>query len=277
MNTATLRNTVFWPRYPMWLMVTAAISVISLLAYWLVARVSAWQPGRLGGLIAGSIAAALFVNAALYPARRKLRARPLGTAQRWLQLHIYGALFATVLVLVHIGFRLPAGMLGWMMFVLTLWTGLTGLVGVYLQKTLPKLMARNLSVEVIFERIPEFVERLLKDADARMIGADALADRAYRSGVRSLLEAPAPSWSYVFDPQGNRTRRLDPLSQLEPFLAGADKERLEALSGIVRDKLDLDAHMSLQRALRAWLIAHVPAAALLLALVTVHFFAVVYL
>jgi hypothetical protein len=272
-----LRNTVLWPRQPAWLVATAIGSVVSLVAYFLVARVSTWQPGRLGGLIAGSVAAALFVNAALYPARRRLRARPLGTAQRWLQLHIYGSLLATVLVLIHIGFRLPAGMLGWMMFVLTLWTGITGLIGIYLQKTLPRLIARNLTVEAIYERIPEIVEKLLKDADARMTGAQSVADRAYRSSVRGLLEAPAPSWSYVFDPQGNRRRRLEPLSQLDPFLEGADRERFEAVSNIVRDKLDLDAHMSLQRALRTWLIAHVPAAALLLALVTVHFFAVVYL
>jgi hypothetical protein len=271
-----LRNTVLWPRQPAWLVATAIGTVVSLVAYFLVARVSTWQPGRLGGLIAGSIAAALFVNAALYPARRRLRARPLGTAQRWLQLHIYGALLATVLVLVHIGFRLPAGMLGWMMFILTLWTGITGLIGVYLQKSLPRLMARNLAVEAIYERIPEIVEKLLKDADARMTGAQPVADRAYRANVRGLLEAPAPSWSYVFDPQGNRRRRLDSLSQLEPFLEGADRERIEAVSLIVKDKLDLDAHMSLQRALRTWLVAHVPAAALLLALVTVHFFAVVY-
>jgi hypothetical protein len=272
-----LRNSVLWPRYPAWLMATAIGTVVSLLAYWLVGRVSAWQPGRLGGLIAGSVAAALFVNAALYPARRRLRARPLGTAQRWLQLHIYGALFATVLVLVHIGFRLPAGTLGWMMFVLTLWTGITGLIGVYLQKTLPRLMARNLSVEAIYERIPDLVAQLLKDADSRMTGAQSVADRAYRTSVRRLLEAPAPEWSYVFDPQGNRRRRLEPLSQLDPFLEGEDRDRFEAVSNIVKDKLDLDAHMSLQRALRTWLILHVPAAALLLALVTVHVFAVVYL
>ena len=271
-----LRSTVFWPRQPAWFVATAAGSLLAVAVFLLVSRGTAWQPGRLGGLTAGSIAAALFVNAALYPARRRLRSRPLGTAQRWLQLHIYGALLATVLVLVHIGFRLPAGMLGWSMFVLTIWTGLTGLIGVYLQKTLPRLMARNLQVEALYERIPEFVTRLLRDADTRMTGASTVADRAYRDGVRGMLEAVQPSWSYVLDPQGNRRRRLEPLAQLEPFLDGPERERLDAIATIVKDKLDLDAHFSLQRALRLWLVLHVPAAALLLGLVTVHFFAVVY-
>ena len=46
---------------------------------------------------------------------------------------------------------------------------------------------------------------------------------------------------------------------------------------IVSEKLDLDAHMSLQRVLRAWLVLHIPAAMALLGLLAVHIIAVVYL
>ena len=92
-----------------------------------------------------------------------------------------------------------------------------------------------------------------------------------------MLEAPDPSWAYVLDPRAGRTRLLEPLAQLEPFVDQADRGRLSAVERIVRDKLDLDVHMSLQRALRAWLIVHVPAAAVLLGLMVVHVVAVVYL
>ena len=61
----------------------------SALAWW-----APWQPGRFWGLTFGTIAAALFVNAGLYPLRRRLLAWPLGTVQRWLQLHIYGSVAA---------------------------------------------------------------------------------------------------------------------------------------------------------------------------------------
>ena len=57
----------------------------------------------------------------------------------------------------------------------------------------------------------------------------------------------------------------------------SDRERLRDLMTIVSEKLDLDAHMSLQRVLRAWLVLHIPAAMALLGLLAVHIIAVVYL
>ena len=43
------------------------------------------------------------------------------------------------------------------------------------------------------------------------------------------------------------------------------------------EKAELDVHLSLQRALRAWLVLHVPPAIVLLGLLAVHVFAVLYL
>ena len=55
----------------------------------------------------------------------------------------------------------------------------------------------------------------------------------------------------------------------------ADRDRLRSLTAIVHEKLDLDAHLSLQRALRVWLYSHIPPAMLLLGLLIVHVLAVV--
>jgi hypothetical protein len=268
---------VLRPRQPRWMASSAAVAASVLAIYVALALQMPWQPGRLGGLIAGSLAAALFVNAALYPARRRWRARPLGTAQRWLQLHIYGSAIATLLVLVHVGFRWPSGLMGWWLFVLTLWTTATGVVGVYLQKSVPLVVLRSLRVEAIYERIPELSGRLLQEADALMDAASEMPSRTYHSELRPLLERPAPSWTYVLNSRGNRAPVLDRIDRLTPFADEADRGRLADLRAIVDDKADLDAHMSLQRALRAWLALHVPAAMLLLALLAVHIFAVVYL
>ncbi len=43
------------------------------------------------------------------------------------------------------------------------------------------------------------------------------------------------------------------------------------------EKAELDVHLSLQRALRVWLVLHVPPAIALLGLLAVHIFAVLYL
>ncbi len=47
-----------------------------------------WSPKRGLGLGFGFLAALLFVFEMLYPARRP-RARPFGTAQAWMQAHVY--------------------------------------------------------------------------------------------------------------------------------------------------------------------------------------------
>jgi hypothetical protein len=274
---ATPRNVAFVPRQPTWLIASTAAAATAIAGYLLLQWLAPWSPGRFWGLTAGTLAAALFGIAALYPARRRLCMWPLQTVQSWLQFHIYGGVLGMLLVLIHVGFRLPGGKFGWALLLLSVWTTATGLFGVYLQKTIPLVMARNFQVEAIYERIPELVRQLGRDADAAMEGASDIAARSYRSTVRKLLEAPDPSWSYVLDPRAGRTRLLEPLAQLEPFVDQADRGRLSAVERIASDKLDLDVHMSLQRALRAWLVVHVPAAAVLLGLMVVHVVAVLYL
>lgn len=268
--------TAFAPKKPAWLRATVVASVVSVLLYLALAWWQPWQPGRLWGLMFGSVAAALFVNAGLYPLRRRWQARPLGTVQRWLQLHIYGSTIALLFVLVHMGFRLPAGAFGWWLLGLSTWATVSGLAGVALQKWLPLQIARTLRVEAIYERIPDLVSRLATEAGTLMAGAGEALTRAYEAEIRPLLAAPSPSWSYVLDIRQSRTRQLEPLTRLEAFVDDRDRERLRDLTAVVGEKLDLDAHLSLQRAMRVWLYAHVPAAMLLLGLLVVHVFAVVY-
>jgi hypothetical protein len=90
------------------------------------------------------------------------------------------------------------------------------------------------------------------------------------------MSAPAPRWGYLFDIRQARVRQLEPLTRIESFVEGADRDKLRDLTAVVNDKLDLDVLMSLQRVLRAWLVTHIPAAVVLLGLLLVHVFAVVY-
>ena len=56
-----------------------------------------------------------------------------------------------------------------------------------------------------------------------------------------------------------------------------DRDRVGELRAIVTEKAELDVQLSLQRALRVWLMLHVPPAIVLLGLLAVHIFAVLYL
>jgi hypothetical protein len=270
-----MRAAVFTPKKPVWLYSTSIVAIAAVVAFVVLAWWEPWRPGRAGGLTCGIAAALLFANAGTYPLRRRLRVWPLGTAQRWLQLHVYGSALAAVLVVLHMGARMPAGAMGWWLFGLTLWTTATGMLGVFLQKWVPLTIARRLRVEAIYERIPELVSRLADEAAAVAAASGDTLKKAYENDIHALMTSPRLDWRYVGDVHAMRERRLEPLMRTERFLDAADRARLETLTTIVSDKLALDAHASLQRVLRLWLQLHVPAAMVLLGLLTVHIFAVI--
>jgi hypothetical protein len=271
-----MATAVFAPRSPQWLRSTLAAAAVALALYAALAWRWPWQPGRFGGLVFGTGAALLFVNAGLYPWRRRWRARPLGTARRWLELHVYGSALGFFCVLLHTGFRWPNGRIGWLLWLLAAWTTATGLVGLWLQRLIPKLLARRLTVEAIYERIPELRQTLVVEADALMNGAsDALA-RTYAAEVRPSLVEPRVSLGWITGSTADREQMLRPLAEVGAFLDDGERARLRDLESIVHDKVDLDAQLSLQRILKGWLAGHVPTAIALLALLFVHVVAVIW-
>ncbi len=234
-----------------------------------------WAPGRPGGLIFGSAAAAVFVLDALYPLRRRLMAWPLATAQHWLQFHLYGGVLACLFVALHTGFRLPGGAMGWWLIVLTAWATLSGLVGVGLQKYVPTVLANELRIEAIYERIPELAARLQPEADALVVGAPDVLQRFYATAVRADLNRLRPSWSYLTGFRAELARRVAPFHGLAAFLSEADRVCLSNLQVIVTEKLELEVQYSLQRLLKQWIVFHVVPCMLLLALMTVHIVAAI--
>ena len=262
------------PKRPQWLLATVATAVLFTVVYAVWTSVEPWRPGRAGGLTFGTIAALLFLNDALYPLRRRLLSWPLGTAQRWLQLHIYGGVIATLCVFLHVGWTWPRGTMGWWLLGLSLWTTATGVFGVLLQKWVPSVVSGSLQVEALAVRMPELTARLLAQADAVMRGASDRLLASYQADIRPALEHPEPAWAYVTNVQGGRNRYAAQLAALDRL---ADAERGRDLRALIAEKAELDVHLSLQRALRAWLILHVPPAMLLLGLLAVHIFAVLYL
>lgn len=229
----------------------------------------------MGGLIFGALAGLLFVVAVTYGARRPLRARPFGTAQRWLDVHIYASVLAMVFVLLHIGFSLPSGVMGWLLLLVSLWTTASGLVGMWLQRHIPTLLSREVSREARYERIPELMVNLTQEADALMAGAPEAFVLAYQSEIRPALSQPAPAWAWLTDLPARRAAALAPLSAARSSLPPAEVERANNLESIVRDKTDLDAQLTLQGLLRSWLLLHAPPALILIVLLIVHVAAVV--
>lgn len=264
------------PKRPRWFAGTAIVGVVSLVIAGAAGWWRGWSPGDAWGLTFGTAAALLLLMAALYPLRRRWGARPFKTAQDWLQAHVYGSTLAALFVLVHMGFRWPGGRFGFWLLALTLWTTISGLLGVALQKWIPALLARELTVEAIYDRVPELVDRLRGEATRTMEGASDVLQRFYDAQVQPALAGLSPSWSYVFEMHSGRARRLAAFEHIQSFVGEADRDRLADLKTLVAEKMELEAHYTLQRLLRIWPLIHVPPAMLLAAAVVAHVASVWY-
>lgn len=258
------------PKKPRWLLASLTIAVAAVGVRLVVTAKERWDPGRTAGLVFGIAASVLYLIDLLYPLRRKLLAFPLGNAQTWIQLHIYGGFLAFVFVLVHEGFQWPSGTMGWLLLSLSAWATLSGLVGVWLQKWIPAALSRGLQVEALFERIPELVAKQLAEADNLMAGAAEILERFYTEDVRPALVGINSSLNYLADVRSGRERRLEPFSRITQFLGEEERPLLEDLKTVYTEKLELDAQYSLQNILRIWVAIHVPPCLILFGLMVFH-------
>jgi hypothetical protein len=266
----SLTREVLTPKSPRNLALTVIAAALMLLAGGAAALLTwRWSPKHGAGLAFGIVGALFFVVESLYPSRW-LRRHP--GAQAWMQIHTYLGLLALLAVLLHMGFSLPHGWIGWGLLLLSLWVTASGLVGVVLQKRLPAAMADGLAVEALYERIPGMVDELLAEADLLMEEASDPLESFYVGEVRPRLSALNPSWAYLADVRAGHSQLLDTFQRRAPYLDEGEQPRLWDLMRITTDKLELDAQYRLQTVLRRWPFwtFHVPAAGLLMALLVVH-------
>lgn len=260
---------VFAPKRPRNLRFTLVAAATSCALFAWQAVWGVFSPKRGLGLAFGIAAALTFVFLMLYPSRRP-RAWPLRDAQAWAQAHVYLGALAFLVVLLHAGLRWPHGFMGWALLLLSAWVTFSGLCGVWLQKWIPAALSDGLRVEALFERIPALIEGLLAEADALMHDTSDTLEGFYRRDVRPALATVRPSWAFLLDVRAGRERALDPFRRIGPFVDPEEKPKVDDLMSILSDKMELDAHYSLQLVLRRWLVLHVPPAGLLMGLLLVH-------
>ncbi|NUO80011.1 hypothetical protein HUU05_08035 [candidate division KSB1 bacterium] len=253
---------------------------LSVIAYTLNAFVSEIRPYNVWGLTYGTLAALLMLGAAFLGIRRRLTKislkHRLGKAQSWLQFHLYGGALCLLLVFMHTGFRVPHGVLTWWLWLLSIWVTVSGIFGVFLQKWIPKLLASGLAMEVLYERIPELVVEIRERANALMQDATDTLQEFYRNHVAYAFATPQARLIYYVDITGGVQARLKRFEYVRGLLTSEEKDKLHQLEACYKAKLEIDAHYTLQRALRWWTLLHVPASLVLLALLGLHVFAVLY-
>jgi hypothetical protein len=195
-----------------------------------------------------------------FNARKKLPFLPLGKAETWLQIHIYLGFFTVVLFLIHLNFRLPHGWfeitLAWL-FVLV--SG-SGIVGLFFSRTLPRRLATR-GGEVIFEKIPTLGHALKAQAENLALGADAKSPviaEFYMQRLAPFFAGPKNLWLHFVESRRPLNAMLAELDDQRRFANDAEREKIEKLTALVRQKDGLDYHRALQLVLKLWLFVHIP-------------------
>lgn len=267
------RTTSATANRPSWRYAGIGLALLAIAAYVTGAVAGGLPLTRPWRLNFGWGAAVVLLVVAAYGWRRRAMAWGPWRTQTWQYLHLLLGVLFLLLLLMHTGFRVPASpaTITWWLWVLSLWSSVSGLIGWLVQRFVPRLLAGGTSIEVIYERIPEMHASLLAQADELSSAAAEPVREFYQASVLPQLRQPAsrflPGAEGPLDGQFERLRRL---------LAPEAQSQLDQLREIYRCKLDLDLHSGLQAVTRAWLYLHVPLTPLILALLALHVFAVAY-
>jgi hypothetical protein len=222
-----------------------------------------------GWLLLGSL-----LLLALFHFRKKLPIPPLGSSAAWLQLHIYTGLATGGLYLIHTPRWWPNGRLELLLALLYGATFLSGLIGLYWTRTLPRRLSR-VGQEAIYERIAALRGRLRDRAQAAVLAAvrgtaSTTLGEFYAARLQGYF-ASRRSWSYRLRPDSRlRKSLMAELTEVTRYLSDAERKTAEELFSLVRQRDDLDYQEALQWRLKAWLFVHIALAYPLLAAAGLH-------
>jgi Fe-S-cluster-containing dehydrogenase component len=226
--------------------------------------------------LTGSGGALAIVLAMVYSKRRRIYKRRAGPLRYWMLAHIYLGAVAAVAIIMHGGSHSGGPLTTTLMysFDLLLLTGLFGTVAYFVS---PRLLTRIEGDPVLLEDLErrreelraeisnpvkrrESIGQLLRQSRRRFASPGYLFRQVWRHEELSVLLASARD---EYRPMVDRlSDRADGLAFIE---------QIEMLATLRR----LDALIYLHRLLKVWLLPHIIAASLMLALLTVHIVQVV--
>jgi len=218
------------------------------------------------------LAAVLFLAA--YNLRKKLPFLPLGSSAAWLQWHLYVGAGSVAVYALHAGARLPTGILESALAGTYLATIVSGLVGLYLTRSIPGQLAR-VGEEVLYERIPALRRHVQIQAGDLVLqsvsesGATTLAD-FYIARLYDFFHT-ARGAAYFLRPTTTLRRALmEEMQNLGRYLTKAESTACERLFALVRRKDDLEFHNARQGLLKTWLFGHIALTYALVSLALLH-------
>lgn len=276
-----------------WLIASLWILGIALAAYVPYALVAQHVSGGTAvGLIFGSIGFGFMLFAAALGIRKRYPIWRIGRAQTWMRGHLWLGSLAFPIILLHAGFHFGGWLTSLLMLLLILVTA-SGLVGAYLQHTLPMRLMREVAFETIYDQVDHIRGRLVVEAEERVqgvaehlapgLGAGATVVLTYIGAIPEIntelekftetFEKQIRPWLENKDRKSilrHREQSVQLFEELHRMLPEGAWKTVDALEEICEEKRQLDRQVVLHRMLHAWLLCHIPLSVALIVLGFVH-------
>ncbi|MCA9265063.1 MAG: hypothetical protein KDA60_14485 [Planctomycetales bacterium] len=279
-----------------WCLITSTLFVAATIAYLAYAHSVPGGPhgGSWQGLAFGVAGTLLMVFAGLLSGRKKLPGIPLGSARWWLKAHVWMGLLSYPLILYHAAFRWGGTVESTLMVLFTIVT-LSGIVGLFLQNQLPRIIKSSVPAEAIYEQLPRVCLALCRNADDTVAQFYRLAVQSrqgqpaparptaepgavlvefYQQKLRPFLQPHVVARSELNNPSRAaalfaRTRAAVPVAS-ESELGLSAHATLDQLERIYTERRQLATQMRLHHWLHGWLFLHVPLSLAMLVLALAH-------
>ena len=275
-----------------WLIASCIILGVSIAIYIPYAIFSKVDGGSAIGLLFGVVGFGFMLFAAALGIRKRYPIWRIGRAQHWMRGHLWLGTLALPLIFLHAGFHF-GGWLTSILMVLLIIVTLSGLMGAYLQHTLPTRIMREVGFETIYDQIDHVRQGLVKEAEERLStmaeemapgrGAGATVVLTYIGAIPEI-NAELAELSSVFQKEirpylANEVKR-SPLrlrdysarlfERLRHMLPERAHPTAVAMEEICEEKRQLDRQIVLHRTLHAWLLCHIPLSLAVIVLGFVH-------
>lgn len=206
--------------------------------------------------------------------RKKLSVLPFGRLALWTRIHIFVGVTSGFLFLCHINFQWPNGFLDRILFSIFVLTFISGVIGWFFSRLIPKQLA-GVHLVVVSEDIPFKIAQIKEQAHGRLLEAiektrsDSLLS-FYDRRLEPFLSQPNFFWFRSRRPSRYLADLAKECHEIRRYLNTEEHQTLDYFLDLARQKDDLDYLFSGDRILKTWLIVHLPLSYILILLALIH-------